>query len=529
MAPPQRPPRTGSSCSLEWSFEVSHLNLTHLKARLETSLGRPKGGKLGLRSLVCGKCSIEVWVEGKVAGLAQSRSASSLSPLNRLKPQELAYCRVLVSAHNPCARVLWLGRSDSRPVHSTVSGIRSVEVAEEARRVTLAEAVLGIASALCGRIGASSLDCQVMDTGSGKLVQLYLDLGFRKVRQLQGEILWMEAPMEALARLAPASWLEGLVPADFEGQHWLRFSTARLALRMSAGTSKTSSWAVAWPEGAQLEARVLPQGHALGPEEPGATLIEVWLNDAYGRELAFVQGQASRTQGLLQVIWLGRSGWRSVHAGVRGKPSYAVRGGPVEQKVTASIGLLGALATVGHWFGAVTVELQLVQGHETGPSSDDGSGNGGFDRLVSYLRGIGLQEAPVQAEAAEQAPHFSGACEALARRCCPLEWAAELPPLELLPVPEAPAEDAAPKAEPPGPDIVEQDQAVAVVEGVDASTASPRPRLQIGGSDAAATAAFLPPERTMDAAKAAERRRQWQREMRKIAAEEALNICALVR
>lgn len=202
--------------SVKLFAEVSHRFVGSLEARIDVKFAQSKLGP--------SKCNLEVY----------ARDESF---------EELAFCQAGFSPSSRVARIKWLGRSEFRPVHRSVRGRRGVLRAfrpsevlqlpgnvEERKRIklplhffhlTVAEALLGVASAILLHFGASSVELQAMDDGSGKLVKLYSNLGFGSRPQGPGEILWMEAPLQNLLEALPTYWADDLLPEDFNGHAWL--------------------------------------------------------------------------------------------------------------------------------------------------------------------------------------------------------------------------------------------------------------------------------------------------------------------
>jgi len=145
--------------------------------------------------------------------------------------RELACGKGAIPPKRGFIRILWLGRSNSQPVHPSVRGHAAFKTAigtpraQKASRavesdgdVTAAIAVLGTFALLGQRLGIDSLDLQPLDMGSGKLIR-YLSLHGLKQRAAPATSegadsdLWMEAPCEALVRrCCPTSWLNELPP-----------------------------------------------------------------------------------------------------------------------------------------------------------------------------------------------------------------------------------------------------------------------------------------------------------------------------
>jgi len=405
-----------SSGTLKWSVQVSHAIVAFLHVRLVVSLGVLKA------SSSTPKCSIEVW--------AEDHSADG----------ELAYCRSLVSCRKGrCARVLWLGRSSSRPVHERVRGLRCVRAGglgaelrgkggADYKQRTVAEAVLGVAMAIVELFGVETVELEAMDNGSGRLVQLYLDIGFAKC-QVPGDIIWMEAPVHVIAGLAPPAWLEELVPTEFDPTTWLRTQVTQLWFeRARFGKLPQLKWTVTFPHQAVLEVRLAWCTDS--NDNLYRLRAEVLLLSVQGSELARARGAVWVEEQRLIVSWLGRKFNQPIHVAVRGQPAYYTDCSSASEvevhgdcsssrcgKVTAGVALLGFLAELGTWFGVSTTELH---------APDDGSG-----KLVSYLSSLGFSECAGDVGVADAAglrchPPMKMPCDVLAKRCCPVEWRARL-------------------------------------------------------------------------------------------------------
>jgi len=204
--------------SVKWFAEVSHRFVGSLEARMDVKFAQ---GKLGPP-----RCNLKVYARDK-----------------SFNKEELAFCHAAFSPSSRVARIKWLGRSDFRSVHQSIRGRRGVlrafrpseglqlpGIVEECKGInlpphffhlTVAEALLGVAIAILLNFGASVVELQAMDDGSGKLVKLYSNLGFGSLPQVPGAILWMEAPIQNLLEALPTYWADDLLPEDFNGHTWL--------------------------------------------------------------------------------------------------------------------------------------------------------------------------------------------------------------------------------------------------------------------------------------------------------------------
>lgn len=218
---------TQDHATVKWNTEIGHKLVGSLSARMDV--------KFRKKELGAPKCSLEVWAMGK-------DDESSV---------ELAYCHANFCPTKKITRIKWLGRSECRPVHSSVRGMRSVlragapvpklclplaalpgalDEEPEPRpggraprpKLTVAEALLSVTMSILANFGASTVQLQAMDNGSGKLVQFYANLGLRELPQIPGELLRMEGPVRPVVDALPTYWTDDLVPADFDGPTWLR-------------------------------------------------------------------------------------------------------------------------------------------------------------------------------------------------------------------------------------------------------------------------------------------------------------------
>lgn len=183
---------------------------------------------------------------------------------------------------------------------------------------------------------------------------------------------------------------------------------------------------VAWPRGASLKVQL-----AVAPGQRGIGSLrfraQVALLDSNGVELVGCIAAIPPERGFVRVLWLGRGRSEPAHPTVRGQPQYVTEHGEhledgsssassVEARgnVTASVALLGALASISKGLGAAKLDLD---------AADDGSG-----KLLRYLRGFGFVDAATKRDGKEF--EFGSRLEArnssLAWRCCPLDWAPRL-------------------------------------------------------------------------------------------------------
>jgi len=208
----------GGHATVKWFAEIAHSVVGSVDARMDVKFARSELG--------APKCSLEVYARDT----GEDRA-------------ELAFCHAAFWPANQTARIKWLGRSDFRSVHPSIRGrrgvLRAIRPGEGLRlpgalleaeaklpahffHLTVAEALLGVAMAILASFGASTVELLAMDNGSGKLIDLYASLGFRKLPQIPGAILWMEAPVYDILEALPTYWVDDLLPEDFNGVVWLQ-------------------------------------------------------------------------------------------------------------------------------------------------------------------------------------------------------------------------------------------------------------------------------------------------------------------
>lgn len=186
--------------SVNFKIDIAdHPVLTCLRAHLIAKLASVDG------SFCLPKCHLEVWAE---------------DGRRHPKDRELAYCRGFFSTDSTSAAFIeWLGRSRGRPAHECVRGLRCVPQLPETVQRTVPQALIGVFAALAQRCGAAALELEPQDEGSGKLMQYYFNLWFEEV-PTPGKTKTMRAQTQALERLAPAVWVEQLVPPGFDMREW---------------------------------------------------------------------------------------------------------------------------------------------------------------------------------------------------------------------------------------------------------------------------------------------------------------------
>jgi len=385
---------------LEWEMQVRHPLFSRIRARLVAT---------DTKDQCAGKCSIEVWAE----------EAFSDEVL------ELAYCRGMLCPRESRVIVLWLGRSNARNVHPRARGRRSIASGDT--EYTVAEALFGLVAAIAQNFKVSIVELQAKDNGSGKLVDLYLRLGFSKRPQPPGEILWMEAPVEHVAQIAPTRFVDGLVPDSFDGRAWMHdvLSKERSILALRSLCQEPHRWNASWPAGARVIVKLTPSyGFGHHGREVTRIQIEASLIDLYDDPLAFASANVRLSNDFCQLRWLGLQKSKPVHKKVSGQRMYKVHPrtcadtGSCEPSdtVTAAMALLGVLAAFAHRLGASRLNLNAL---------DNGSG-----KLEAYFRKHGFTE-PSEGHAdsgkGDHQPCLSAPSHEVMQRCLPLEWESQLP------------------------------------------------------------------------------------------------------
>lgn len=395
--------RGAETQALNWSFELEHAAASRVCVQLVASLVNVK--QVGPDQALT-RCAIQVWVEGARWDVKLATASGSVCPKNS----------------KGAAHLSWLGRPQERPQGHCEHGWRFVEPLEEGEedpprghKLSMAQAVLGIFAAVAQLFGARTVELGAEDKGSGKLVRFYGDVGFtaRGLMERGGRPEQrMNAPIEVVAGLAPEAWLRGVVPASFDAMPWLWSLISEPSLDMvlgSLGVPREWDWKVAWPLGASVAAGLETDNKA------GKISYKAALHSAHGMELALAKGVVRVRTATFRVMWLGRGGSQPAHPSVRGRTlegeaaARAAGGGPGSP--TPAVALLGVLAAFGRWHGCAAAEVMAM---------DDGSG-----RLLAYLRGLGFEG---EAAADGGAPRLEADCAELARRCCPEDWRARLPP-----------------------------------------------------------------------------------------------------
>jgi len=346
----------------------------------------------------------------------------------------LAFCRAVVSPAERRGRFGWVGRRGMRPVHDAVRGVRCVMsrgIRSDQQQgncggqvLTVAEALLGTVAALAILFGALVMDLQAYDNGSGRLVDFYESLGFRKSGpQQEGHMQLLEAQANALRKLAPFRWVSQLVPQDFDAPAWWNAEMSRQRIeRALAAPGFRWKCGIAWPHGATIQVRFYRD--ARSKERVRA---EAGMYVSSCTELALCHGSLLLDQRMLRILWIGRSRSRPVETSIRGHRAYrtccdaqAVLVPKGDSKhtsgcVTAAVALLGVMAAVARWFDVTRVRMNAL---------DDGSG-----KLLHYLGTLGftLPQGAREAKSSLDMPVVEAVCKDVAWRCCPAELSSELP------------------------------------------------------------------------------------------------------
>lgn len=420
LAGAQPEPAAVDTRTQNWSCAVNHCAVTALHVQLVASAVKVRcstGTKLLPR------CSIEVWAQGGPSDSEQHKLATgsgSVCPKNDS-------CSVHVS---------WLGRLKECPFHTT-QGDRWRFVVEGTTipNLSLAQALLGVLAAVGSLFGVCVVELGAEDNGSGKLVQFYLDLGFTAKKSLErfvcGE-LPMHAPMEAVSRLAPAQWLQDIVPKHFDAWPWFWSSVEKPKVEevlSYIGIPHTWSWKLQWPLGARVEARLLVETYRI--------VLVVHLRTRDGDEMAYARGGYRVGQSMLRILWFGRSDSQAVHSSVRGHSLQGEVLGSVElapatgdaestshgsedlqiaAAPTVAMAMVGILCVLARWFDCKKVEMTVL---------DNGSG-----RLIRHLSKYGFSGVEVDhlpTLTTDEPVSMSACCKKVAMNCCPKEWQSKLP------------------------------------------------------------------------------------------------------
>lgn len=257
---------------------MTHEALTHVRAELRAILGTTRCAERRLADKPgCNRCKVTVWVEN-----------------DSLEVPEVAYCCGVVFPASQTVQICWLGRSDNQPVHESVRGRPSVlgpgVGAPNAERRTVAEAMFGLVVALDKIMGANNIHLQVLDNGSGRLVEFYRRHNLELLPKQVGEIHYMQGPADAALWLAPERWLAEIIPENFDVAAWVstQLSAQHIVRALRVGdfgrttTDRLWSWNVAWPEGARVDMVFTVSDFSLG-----GSAVKITLLTKEGIELAF--------------------------------------------------------------------------------------------------------------------------------------------------------------------------------------------------------------------------------------------------
>lgn len=418
--------------TLTWSVEVQHESVHCVRAHLCVSSHKTVKA-LGGEDVPA--CLIEVSAEGPPAGTGRGvqliRCSGSLVP---------RYSRIHIN---------WLGRTGAKPSDANFENASKVGLqlerkssgdkkSEREAKHTIAQAVLACVAAIGRLFGMIVVDLDAEDNGSGKLIQHYNKLGFVVTQAIKGFDVEMQAPMNTVVTHAPAEWLEGLIPKDFDAWGWLQ-PPCRVVLKnkvdpvrsvlLAADVPWNWTFPVSFPADAKLEAK-------LSLNLSDRVLCEVYLKSCQGEELACARGSIRIKMQALRVVGFGRSKSRAAHESIRGKLAYRAgsaaadgKGSSQPPNCTAATAVLGTLAAFGRWFGVNTVQLT---------STGDTSGN---EKLLLHFNSLGFTEpvadtgvgepdspcSPKRERAVGDPVALVASCESLVHRCCPQEWREKLP------------------------------------------------------------------------------------------------------
>eukprot|EP00747_Dinoflagellata_sp_TGD_P169068 gnl/TRDRNA2_/TRDRNA2_197002_c0_seq1.p1 gnl/TRDRNA2_/TRDRNA2_197002_c0~~gnl/TRDRNA2_/TRDRNA2_197002_c0_seq1.p1 ORF type:complete len:448 (-),score=62.81 gnl/TRDRNA2_/TRDRNA2_197002_c0_seq1:52-1395(-) len=403
-----RSPVTDESAGrhVEWSLYVSHDVVARVRVRLVWLA--PK------ISWHDASYSLEVWVEDECKADAEGKIAG----------QELAYCRGGLNPKDSIFYVHWLGRLQRCSPVFVAERKKRGELEGRTRSVTVAAALLGVATAVARRFGIEQVELVAEDDGSGKLVEYYQRLGFKisydKCRPaMRHKQPAMHCPAAELANLAPTSWTAGLVPRNFDSDAFL--ATGDVDMQSDTDLSFRWGWRVSRPHRARVCVKLECQQRSL--------VMDVTLYDCHGVCLALARGAVDMKEKMARLHWLGREAKQPVHPNVKGRKEYATDGRPRGSavgingkaaedkdggKVTAAVALLGVLSAVAAQAGASELQTFTVQ--------DDGSGG-----LSRFFTALGFVKMSAKEGKSDSSMPMTLSCKTLAECCCPDDWRSELP------------------------------------------------------------------------------------------------------
>jgi len=135
--------------------------------------------------------------------------------------EELALAKSVVRLRQRTMRVLWLGRSRSRAVHSLIRGVSAYTSSEGLAScprndaageplITTAVALLGVLAGLASWFGTSVVQIRAVDDGTCKLLHYFHSLGFSPC---SNDPESLAAPCYTLRkRCCPCDWVDKLPP-----------------------------------------------------------------------------------------------------------------------------------------------------------------------------------------------------------------------------------------------------------------------------------------------------------------------------
>lgn len=250
-------------------------------------------------------------------------------------------------------------------------------------RQTYALALLGLLSWVADLFWMRTMELEAEDNGSGKLEQLYRNLGFIAQHRKDGRHLPMHASLHDLIPLAPARWQQALMPPSFSAWTWLSQLEPRCCTWLRPANASQLCWI--WPAAAFGSSEVKAELRS----RPGSDAIEVSLllrqTLRTQRDLASLHGEVKLTQRRLHIL-------AQCNTERSATMSYESELG----QVSAPAALLGALLLLAHGLGAKSVQSAV---------------------------GITATQADAEERLARD-----GACDVLfAQQFCASSWRAELP------------------------------------------------------------------------------------------------------
>lgn len=329
---------------------------------------------------------------------------------------KLAYVHATINQSTSSVWVHWLTKRKAQEKRRAQDGCSDCPC--ENRPRTVAQSILGLTAAIGDLLGMVVMELEAEDNGSGKLIQYYSDVGFNISTALKGENVTMKAPIRKIASLMPQAWLPRMVPTDFDALVWIQCAESwdrRVMQDSHMGRILHSpnipwiwKWQVAWPQDATVRVRMQAASN-----DYCRLSCEVTLSDGDGVELAMAKGAVRLNSRKLRVIWLGRSGSRSVHPMVKGMTPTGTACSGSGGEVTMALAVLGCLVVWSRWVDTEIVEIT---------ATDNGSG-----KLLNTLRGIGFEHLPGQSAEEDEPIQLAASAEEVSWNCCPSEWLESLP------------------------------------------------------------------------------------------------------